>query len=176
MVVALLAICSALILGIYMHAESTIPSVPNQSLSLHGHFILNAYHSDGTQFAHVEKDNLITTNGFKGASYLLFNANSGITASKYNYLAIGSGSTGASASDTALGTECGYSRQQTSSPSYSSAVSTLTGTFTGAACTAAEVGVFDASTSGNMISRQTYSTITLASSDTMTVTYTFTLS
>jgi len=166
---------AACLLGV-MALEQPIPTTNNAPLKLEGHFIINAFHSDGTQFAHIEKHNLITTNGFKGASKLLFNANSGISPNQYNYIALGSSSTGPSSSDTALGSECGYSRQQTSSPTYSSAVSTLTGTFTGTSCTAQEIGVFDAASTGNMISRQTFSAITLASGDSAVVTYTFTLS
>jgi len=127
----------------------------------------------------VDKDNLVVTNGFKGISKLVFNGNSGVSPSTYRYLALGTGSASATSSDTALQTEVsagGYSRQLTSSPAYSSSVTTLTGTFTGFSCSCQEIGVFDASSSGNMLSRQTYGTITLGSSDSLVITYTFTVS
>ena len=161
---------------IYMHDINAQDGTLNDTLRIKGQFILDAYHADGIHFAHTEKDNLVVTNGFKGIGKLGWNANSGISPSTYRYLAVGATSTSPSRSDTALGSECGYSRQLTSSPTYSSAVITLSGTFTGASCTAVEVGVFDASSSGNMLSRQTYSAITLGSSDSLVVTYTFTLS
>ena len=146
----------------------------NENLGLHGHFVIDAYHSDGTLFYHTERDNLVVTNGLKGIANLAFNANSGLSPSTYRYLALGSSSTAVSASDTALNSECGYSRQLTSSPTYSSAVITLTGTFTGATCTVNEIGIFDASSSGNMFSHALTGAFTMGSADTINVTYTIT--
>jgi len=151
----------------------------NESASLHGHFHAELVDKDGNIKQTIDKDNLIVTNGFKGISKLVFNGNSGVSPSTYRYIALGTSSTAVASSDTALNTEVsagGYSRQLTSSPSYSSSVTTLTGAFTGFSATINEAGVFDASSSGNMISHVLTGTITMGSSDTLNITYTFTVS
>lgn len=174
--VSILAVCASILFAMSIYDNPKTDNANNDGLHIKGHFHAEAIHSDGTVFATVDKDNLITSNGFKGIAKLGWTANSGITPSAtYRYLAIGATNTAASSSDTALGSECGYSRQLTSAPTYSAGVITLTGSFTGTTCTAVEVGVFDASTTGNMLSRQVYSTVTLGSSDTFNVTYTYTL-
>lgn len=163
--------------GIVMAITMPLPqtnSMPKEGFRLHGHFILNAYHADGVLFAHVEQDNIVVTAGFKGIGHLVFNSNSGVSPNTYRYIAIGSSGTAPTSADTALNSECGYTRQLTSSPTYSGGVNTLTGTFTGQTCNAQEIGILDASSSGNLLTHQTFSNINLASSDTLTATYTVT--
>lgn len=173
--VGILALAGVFLAMPYVQA----PKENNDGFHIKGHIHAVLTDINGNVKQTIDKDNLIVSNGFKGIAKLGWNANSGVSASTYRYLALGTSATAASSSDTALGTEVsagGYSRQLTSAPTYSSGVITLSGVFTGFTCACVEMGVFDASTSGDMLARQTYSTITIGSSDTLTVTYTDTLS
>jgi hypothetical protein len=96
-------------------------------------------------------------------------------------LAIGSGSTAAAATDTALGTEIstnGGARGAATATQVTTGVTndTLqlvkTWTASGAGFTANEEGIFDnATTGGNMLARQIIGPYTLAAGDTLTITH-----
>jgi hypothetical protein len=103
----------------------------------------------------------------------------------FNYIALGTGSTAVSAGQTALVAElpigAGYVRAQDALAQYTTtsgnklilSVTFPPGQATG---TLRESGIFNAATGGNMLARQTFAEIQKAASDTLTITWTITLS
>lgn len=154
----------------------------NDFVRIHGIVQLNVIGPDGkVKDSRSWVDNLVTTNGFKGIAYRVFNASSGLTiTTPYNYVALGTSGTAENAADTALGNEnCGgsYARVIQASPAYSSQVITLTATFNqNFSCSIQEAGTFDASSSGHILSHKTFSTVSKGTADTVQVTWTYTLS
>jgi len=127
-------------------------------------------------------DNGITNVGFEVIADRIA-GHSAFTGNEPNYIALGTGSTAFAATQTALVTELsagGYSRQQDTDATYTSGSKSfaISATFAAGVATGAltESGLFDASTSGNMMARQTFSTINVGASDSITVTWTITLS
>lgn len=101
---------------------------------------------------------------------------SGTSESVMSHMAVGTGSTAAAAADTALGTE--LARQSLTSTTVtdnaiayvaSYAAGTATGSLT-------EAGIFNASSSGTMLCRTVFGTVTKAADDSMTITWTITVS
>lgn len=123
-------------------------------------------------------NNTITNTG-KAASISRLGVSAGTTA--FTYLAVGSGTTAAAATDTTLQTEI-------TSPSMARAAATVTQettTTTGdtlqlvkqwtatTALTVTECGALNASSAGVVLGRQVFSAVNVASSDTLQVTYKF---
>ena len=98
------------------------------------------------------------------------------SATAMSHMAIGSGSTAAAASDTALGNQLG--RVSLTSTSVSSAVVTYVATFAAGTGTGAvtEAGLFNASSGGTMLCRTVFSVVNKGSADSMTITWTVTVS
>ena len=98
------------------------------------------------------------------------------TATAMSHMAIGTGSTAAAASDTALGTEA--ARQAlTSTTVTANAVAYVAsfgaGTGTGAIT---EAGILNANSSGTLLCRTVFSVVNKGASDSMTITWTVTIS
>ena len=93
-----------------------------------------------------------------------------------SHMEIGSGSTAAAASDTALGSALG--RVSLTSTNVSSAVVTYVATFGAGTGTGAvtEAGLFNASSGGTMLCRTVFSVVNKGSADSMTITWTVTVS
>lgn len=91
------------------------------------------------------------------------------------YMAVGTGSTAAAAGDTTLETES--DRNALTSNTVSGNVLTMVGDWAAGDATAAltEAGVFSASTAGTMFSRAVFSVINKGASDTLQITWTYTL-
>lgn len=98
------------------------------------------------------------------------------TPTEMSHMAIGATSTGALAADTALGSELG--RVALTSDSSSGAVVTYVATFPAGTGTGAvvEAGVFNASSSGTMLCRTTFSVVNKGADDAMTITWQITVS
>jgi len=98
------------------------------------------------------------------------------TATAMSHMGIGTGSTAAAASDTALGTEAARVAL-TSTTVTSNAVAYVTsfaaGTGTGAIT---EAGILNAASSGTLLCRTVFSVVNKAASDSMTITWTVTIS
>ena len=98
------------------------------------------------------------------------------TATAMSHMGIGTGTTAAAASDTALGTEAARV-SLTSTTVTSNAVayvaSFAAGTGTGAIT---EAGILNAASSGTLLCRTVFSVVNKASSDSMTITWTVTIS
>ena len=122
-----------------------------------------------------EVDNLVVTAGKGYVASRMKSAVSGGSAI-ISHMAIGSGSTSAAAGDTALGSQLG--RVALTSTGISGAVLTYTASFAAGTGTGAvtEAGLFNASSSGTMLCRTVFSVVNKGSSDSMTITWTVTVS
>lgn len=118
-----------------------------------------------------EIDNLVVTTGkaFVAARMI------GTSFNVMSNMAIGSGSTAAAAGDTALGSELD---RQSATSSASGAVVTYSATFGAGNGTGAvtEAGLFNAASSGTMLCRTVFSVINKGASDSMTISWSVTVS
>lgn len=119
-----------------------------------------------------EVDNLVVTAGKGYVASRMKDA----SATAMSHMAIGSGSTAAAAGNTALGSELG--RVSLSSTSVSNAIVTYTATFAAGTGTGAvtEAALLNASSSGTMLCRTVFSVVNKGSADSMTITWTVTVS
>ena len=119
-----------------------------------------------------EVDNLVVTTGKGYVASRMKDA----SATAMSHMAIGSGSTAAAASDTALGNQLG--RVALTSTAVSAAVVTYTATFGAGTGTGAvtEAGILNASSGGTMLCRTVFSVVNKGASDSMTITWTVTVS
>lgn len=119
-----------------------------------------------------EVDNLVVTAGKGYVASRMKDA----SATAMSHMAIGSGTTNPAANDTALETELG--RVSLTSTSVSGAVVTYVATFGAGTGTGAvtEAGILNASSSGTLLCRTEFNVVNKGSSDSMTVTWTVTVS
>jgi len=148
---------------------------------LKGHFTFTVADKDGNILRIQETDNLVVNEGMECVSDFVFGTTSCTAEAVFQYLSVGTGTTGTVNADTALGAESGTcARVQDATPSINTAVTgqrtiTLSSVFSGANCEGeayGETAVHDASSSGNMLARALISpTITLGTGDTLTIDY-----
>ena len=119
-----------------------------------------------------EVDNIVVTAGKGYVASRMKDA----TATAMSHMAIGSGTTNPAAGDTALETELG--RVALTSTTVSGAVVTYVATFAAGTGTGAvtEAGILNASSSGTLLCRTEFSVVNKGSSDSMTITWTVTVS
>jgi len=119
-----------------------------------------------------EVDNLVVTAGKGYVASRMKDA----SATAMSHMAIGSGTTAAAAGNTALGTELG--RVSLTSTSVSGAVVTYVATFAAGTGTGAvtEAALLNASSSGTMLCRTVFSVVNKGANDSMTITWTVTVS
>ena len=119
-----------------------------------------------------EVDNIVVTAGKGYVASRMKDA----TATAMSHMAIGSGSTAAAASDTALGNQLG--RVDLTSTTVSAAVVTYVASFPAGTGTGAvtEAGILNAASGGTMLCRTVFSVVNKGASDSMTVTWTVTVS
>jgi len=100
------------------------------------------------------------------------------TDSAMSHMAIGTGSTAAAASNSALGSELSGSRTALTSTTVTDNDIVYVATFGAGTGTGAvtEAGIFNASTSGTMLCRTVFSVVNKGSADSMTITWTVTVS
>ena len=117
-------------------------------------------------------DNLVVTAGKNFVASRIVGTSSGVM----SHMAIGSGTTAAAAGNTALGSELG--RVSLTSGTASSAVVTYVAPFAAGTGTGAvtEAGLLNASSSGTMLARTVFSVVNKGANDSMTVTWTVTVS
>ena len=154
-------------------------------LKLSGKVDMVLYHADGSiEERHL--DNLIVDSGLEGvASRIAPHDGTVNPSSPYNYIALGTSSSPVSAGQTSLVSElpfsATYARHQDSTATFLSSgpkqlVLSVTygpGEATG---TISESGVLNAATGGDMLARQAFSTINKGEGDSLTITWTITLS
>lgn len=129
-------------------------------------------------------DNLIVDAGVEGVASRIAPHDGSINpSSAYNYIGLGTGGTAVDAADVELAAELptgvNYERLQDTTAQYSSSTKKLILSVTfapgDATGTLRESGIFNAATGGDMFARQTFDEITKASGDTLTATWTITL-
>lgn len=122
-------------------------------------------------------DNLVVSAGktFIAASMLKTTSNSPAAMS---HMELGTGTTAAAAGDTTLQTAITGSRTALASSTSSSNVVTYTCTFGAGTGTGAvtEAGIFNASSNGTMLCRTVFSVVNKGANDSMTITWTVTIS
>jgi hypothetical protein len=119
-----------------------------------------------------EVDNLVVTDGKEFVASRMKDA----TATAMSHMAIGTDSTAASASDAALGSESG--RVSLTSTTVTSNEVEYVATFGAGTGTGAitEAGILNASSSGTLLCRTVFSVVNKGASDSMTITWTVTVS
>ena len=119
-----------------------------------------------------EIDNLVVTAGKGYVASRMKDA----TATAMSHMAVGTGSTAAAASDTALGSELdrnALTRTTVTNNEVAYVCTYAAGDATGAIT---EAGLFNASSSGTMLCRTVFSVVNKGASDAMTITWTVTVS
>jgi len=115
--------------------------------------------------------NLVVTDGKEFIASRMKDA----TATAMSHMAIGTGTTAAAAGDTTLGTEAGrVALTSTTVPSNSVAYVATFGAGTGTGAIT-EAGLFNASSSGDMLCRTVFSVINKGAADTLGITWTVTV-
>ena len=122
-----------------------------------------------------ETDNLVTT---VGKNYIAARMTDTAQPTDMSHMAVGTDSTGAAVGDTTLGTEVGRVALTggEGSPSTNTIVYTATfgaGTGTGIL---REAGIFNAGAAGTMLCRTVFDTVTKGADDSVTITWTITIS
>lgn len=142
-------------------------------LAIRGHVLLEVRGPDGNVKQRVESDNLIVTVGKNGiADQLLASP----TINKPTHMAVGTGATAPAAGNTALGAE--VDRNALTTKTRSANVVTMVGDWAAGDATnaaLAEAGIFDAASTGNLYARATFTAIDKGASDTLSITWTFTV-
>jgi hypothetical protein len=119
-----------------------------------------------------EVDNLVVTDGKEFVASRMKDA----TATAMSHMAIGTGSTAAAAGDSALGSQS--ARVALTSTTVTNAEVAYVATFGAGTGTGAitEAGLFNASSGGTMLCRTVFSVVNKGASDSMTITWTVTVS
>ena len=118
-----------------------------------------------------ETENLVVTAGKNWVADRMNNANTVMT-----HMAVGTGSTAAAAGNTALVTET--DRNALTSTTVTNNAVAYVATWAAGDATAAltEAGLFDAASSGDMLARTVFSVVNKGAADSMTITWTITVS
>lgn len=147
-----------------------------------GEFTLTQRNAEGVIIEQFTVPNEVTNEGMECVADLIFASTASCTGeTDFSWIALGTGAAAVDETDTALGTEVGgCTRLEDTSVALDTATTnqrtaTISVTFSGAGCEGsafAEVGVFDAVTTGNMLARALISpTINLGSGDTLQIDY-----
>jgi hypothetical protein len=140
----------------------------NEQVKLSGAFTVTLTDKDGVVKDVREVKNVVVTAGKNHLAAVL--AESPAATTFMPYIAVGTGATGATASDTTLQTES-FRKLGTKSSStnvWQNTVILNAGEATG---TITEAGIFSASSSGTMLARQTFTGVVKSASDLLTVTW-----
>ncbi len=118
-----------------------------------------------------ETENLVVTAGKNWVADRMNNANTVMT-----HMAVGTGTNAAAAGDTTLQTE--NDRNALTSTTVTDNAVAYVATWAAGDATAAltEAGIFDASSSGDMLARTVFSVVNKGAADSMTITWTITVS
>ena len=145
----------------------------NDSLKLKGRVGIVLKDKDGNVKETRNIDNLVVDTGLDYIASRMKDA----TATAMTHMALGSGSTAAAAGDTDLGSILG-SRELLDSTTVTDNTIQYVSSFEAGEATGAvtEAGIFNASTGGTMLCRTVFSVVNKAADDTMSVTWTVTIS
>lgn len=140
----------------------------NDSLALTGALVIKV-----NEEVVQETNNLVVTAGKNWVADRMANANTVMT-----HMAIGTGTTAAAAGDTTLETESDRNTLSTSGGTVSGNTITYEATWAAGDGTGAitEAGLFDAATGGDMLARTVFAVVNKTDLDSMTITWTITVS
>lgn len=143
----------------------------NDGLKLRGDVALVLRDKDGNVKDERNIKNLIVDSGLNFICDRMKNDETAMT-----HMALGSGSTAAAAGDTSLGSQLG-SREALDSDTVSSNTITYTASFEASDATGAvtEAGIFNASSGGTMLCRTVFAVVNKGADDSLSVTWTITL-
>ena len=144
----------------------------SSALNAKGRLTIEQFDKDGNLIHTDKTTNVVVSDGLDYITSRMKDA----TATAMSHMAIGSGSTAAAGGDSALGSELG--RVALTSTAVSGAVVTYTATFGAGTGTGAvtEAGILNASSSGTLLCRTVFSVVNKGASDSMTITWTVTVS
>ncbi len=145
----------------------------NENLKLSGQLGIVLRDKDGNIKEERTEKNLVVTTGLNYIASRMKDA----TANVMSHMALGSGTTSAAAGQTDLVTLLG-SREALDSTTVTANAVAYVASFEAGDATGAvtEAGIFNAASSGTMLCRTVFSVVNKAADDTMTVTWTITLS
>lgn len=142
------------------------------SIKVTGALKVTVTNKDGIIVEERNIPNLVVTAGKTHIASRMVGTSSGVM----SHMAVGTDNTSPAAGDTTLGSEAG----RVAVTSYTSSTNTVTavatfpaGTGTGALV---EAGLFNASSSGDLLCRTTFSTVNKGASDSVSITWTITVS
>lgn len=145
----------------------------NDLLKIKGRVSIVLKDKDGNVKETREIDNLVVDSGLDYIASRMKDA----TATAMTHMALGSGSTAAAAGDTDLGSILGSRQTLTSTTATDNTVVYVASFGAGSATGAVtEAGIFNASSGGSMLCRTVFSVVNKAAGDTMSVTWTITIS
>ena len=129
---------------------------------------------DGNVKDQREVDNLVVTTGLNWIAARMYDTGS---PDEMSHMAVGSGTTAAAAGDTDLGSILG-SREALDSTTVSTNTVQYVSSFEAGDGTGAvtEAGIFNAATAGTMLCRTVFDVVNKAANDTLSITWTITLS
>lgn len=169
-----------LLAAIFLVAVSpiTFDDVPTEQFG--GMFTIIHADANGNVLSVQKVHNLVTNEGMECMGDLIFNGTAVCTTEQeMSYIALGTNAAAPADGDTALGTEAGCARVQDGTVALNTGVTgqrtaTVSSQFSGGSCEAiafVETGIFDASSTGNMLARATFGSITLGVGETLTINY-----
>lgn len=143
-----------------------------EALEMVGRLKIEVFGEDGTLKQVADVPNLVVNVG----KSLIASRLVGTAAGVISHMAVGTNSTAAAGGDTTLGTE--VARVAISSGTSSGAVATYVASFPAGTGTGAlvEAGLFNAASVGTLLCRTVFSVINKGASDSMTITWTVTVS
>ena len=145
----------------------------NENLKLSGQIAIVLKDKDGNVKEERTEKNLVVTTGLNYIASRMKDA----SATAMTHMALGSGTTSAAAGQTDLVTLLGAREALDSTTVTANAVAYVSSFEAGDATGAVtEAGIFNASTSGTMLCRVKFDVVNKAADDTMTVTWTITVS
>ena len=142
-----------------------------EGLKVSGKFWFCVYNNRGELKEERVVDNAITTTGLASVAALLV-ADKAFTG--YDYIGVGTGTTAVASADVALQAEVGRMATTGTVVTTTSALDTaqfVAQTTFGASFAITEAGVLNASSSGNLLCRQTFAAINVVSGDSLQITY-----
>lgn len=147
----------------------------NENITAIGQLDVVLTGSDGAVKENIHIPNLVVTVGKEWIAARM--ADTGIPG-EMSHMAVGSGTTAAANGDTALGTELGRVALDTSGGSVAANVVTYNATFGAGTGTGAvtEAGLFNASSAGTMLCRTVFAVVNKGADDTLSITWTVTIS
>jgi hypothetical protein len=181
--VAIPAITLAVLLGVFLpgglfSSVSATTAATTDSLGPHGYVVVSVLRN-GLEVYHHEDHNLITTAGKDFIAAQIGSTSPGTNGA--NYIALTNTAVTPAAGDTTLSGEIALNGLSRAAGTYAhtagASTFTVSKTFTATASQSAQAaGLFTASSSGTMMAENTFTQVSLANGDQLTITWTITLS